>query len=80
MKKLIKALVDQMKSIIASIRKNAEGALSWLNAIEKDKYQHYALGAAIRSGRLSSLHHLRFSYSSRLRGYSGSLSVFPSLP
>lgn len=47
MKNLIVALIGKMKSIIASIRKNAEEALSWLNAIEKDKYQHYALGAAI---------------------------------
>ena len=44
MKNLIVALIGKMKSIIASIRKNAEEALSWLNAIEKDKYQHYALG------------------------------------
>ena len=42
MKNLIVALIGKMKSIIASIRKNAEEALSWLNAIEKDKYQHYA--------------------------------------
>ena len=47
MKNLIVALIGKMKSIIASIRKNAEDALSWLNAIEKDKYQHYALGTAI---------------------------------
>lgn len=47
MKKMIEALVGKMENIIASIRKNAEGALSWLNTVDKDKYQHYALGAAI---------------------------------
>ena len=47
MKRMIEALVGKMENIIASIRKNAKGALSWLNAIEKDKYQHYALGAFI---------------------------------
>lgn len=78
MKNLIVALIGKMKSIIASIRKNAEEALSWLNAIEKDKSS--TMHSARLSRQLSSLHHLRFSYSSRLRGYSGLLSVFPSLP
>lgn len=47
MKNLITSFASKMRDIIASIRKQAKGALSWLNAIEKDKYQHYALGAAI---------------------------------
>ena len=47
MKNLITALVSKMKNIIASIREKVKDALSWLNTIEKDKYQHYALGAAI---------------------------------
>lgn len=47
MKNLITSFASKMRDIIASIRKQAKRALSLLNAIEKDKYQHYALGAAI---------------------------------
>lgn len=52
MKKLIKALVDQMKSIIASIRKNAEGALSWLNAIGKGQVPALCTRRGYRGGYL----------------------------
>lgn len=43
MKKIINAFVDKLKGIGNLF----ESMLKWLNSIEKDKYQHYSLGAAI---------------------------------